>query len=77
MSKLVPNSPNGEHCSTCYFRVEMKLQAGGVAHQCHGAPPALTMLPSGERLSEFTFINPLSPDFWCGLYRKQQRRKRR
>lgn len=77
MSKLVPNSPNGEHCSTCYFRVERKLEGGGVVHHCHGAPPALAVFPTGERRAEFTFVNPEGPDFWCGLYRKQQRRNRR
>lgn len=77
MSKLVPNSPNGEHCSTCYFRVEVKGSADSTLHLCHGAPPSVYAVPEGRR-SEFPSVNPTDPNFWCGTYKKQlqPRRKR-
>lgn len=77
VSKLMPNSPNGEHCSTCRFRVELKLPPDVTFHVCHGAPPSVFMVPDGRR-SEFPTVSTTDPNFWCGLYQKQpqQRRKR-
>lgn len=73
MSKLVPNSPNGEHCSTCRFRVEIKMPPDVTYSICHGGPPAVYLVENGRRC-EFPHVNTSDPNFWCGLYRKRARR---
>lgn len=76
MSKMVPNSPNGEHCSTCRFRVEIKTQPDVTYSICHGAPPAVFLVADGRR-SEFPSVNPADPNFWCGLYQKQPQHRKK